>query len=224
MPQPGSVDDPSAVGKAYADVFRRLGGRFVTADARTLERANDGWQVQTVDGPLQAGDAVIALGPWSDGVLAAQGIHVPLWVKRGYHMHYRTKGNATLNRPVVDTDFGYVLAPMSKGIRLTSGTEFALRDAPPSPVQLNQVEPIARAIFPLEARVDDKPWMGARPFLPDMLPMIGPVVGRPGLWADFGHHHLGFTMGPVCGRLLAEMVSGAAPFTDPHPYRVNRFA
>ena len=44
-----------------------------------------------------------------------------------------------------------------------------------------------------------------------------------GLWLNFGHHHLGFTMGPVTGRLLAEMLTGEAPFTDPEPYRADRF-
>ena len=62
---------------------------------------------------------------------------------------------------------------MVKGIRLTTGAEFALRDAPPTPVQLDRVEPLAREIFPLGARVDAEPWLGRRPCLPDMLPMIG---------------------------------------------------
>ena len=57
-----------------------------------------------------------------------------------------------------------------------------------------------------------------------MLPALGPVPGQKGLWADFGHHHLGFTLGPVCGRLIAEMITGETPFTDPAPYRPERFA
>jgi D-amino-acid dehydrogenase len=125
---------------------------------------------------------------------------------------------------VLDIEYGYVLAPMTRGIRLTTGAEFAPRDAPPTPVQLAKVEPIARGLFPLAERVDEKPWIGARPCLPDMLPMIGPIPGRKGLWADFAHHHLGFTLGPVSGRLLAEMMTGEATFTDPSPYRIDRFS
>ena len=77
--------------------------------------------------------------------------------------------------------------------------------------------------FGLADKVDPEPWMGRRPCLPDMLPMIGQVAGRNGLWADFAHQHWGFTMGPVTGRLIAEMVTGATPFTDPYPYRTDRF-
>jgi D-amino-acid dehydrogenase len=224
MPDPVSVPDPGAVGKAYADLLVKRGGKFMRGEARTLERVQNGWQVLTADGPVVAKEVVVALGPWSDEMLKKFGFWIPMGVKRGYHMHYKAKGNATLNRPILDTDNGYVLAPMTKGLRLTTGAEFALRDAPPTPVQLGKVEPAARNLFPLADRVDETPWMGRRPCLPDMLPAIGPIPGQAGLWADFGHHHLGFTMGPVCGRLLAEMMTGETPFTDVRPYRPERFA
>ena len=108
---------------------------------------------------------------------------------------------------MIDVDGGYVLSAMTRGIRLTTGAEFARLDAPPTPVQLAKVEPMARDLFPLGEPVDAKPWLGRRPCLPDMLPAIGPVPGRRGLWLDLGHHHLGFTLGPVTGRLLAEMMT-----------------
>jgi D-amino-acid dehydrogenase len=112
---------------------------------------------------------------------------------------------------------------MSQGIRLTTGVEFAQRDAPPTPVQLARSLPAAREIFPLGAPVDSQTWLGRRPCLPDMLPIVGRAPRHQGLWLDFGHHHLGFTLGPVTGRLLAEMMTGEAPFTDPAPYRAERF-
>ena len=221
--QPASVSDPEALGKAYADLFRKAGGAFLTADARTVEQIDGGWQVRTVDGPIQAADAVIALGPWSAEILKPLGIKVPLAGKRGYHMHYGARGNATLSRPVLDVENGFVLTPMARGIRLTTGAEFARFGAPPTPVQLDRVEPIAQRMFPLDGRVEKTPWLGARPCLPDMLPAISPIPGKRGLWANFGHHHLGFTLGPISARLLAEMITGEKPFTDPKPYRIDRF-
>ena len=50
---------------------------------------------------------------------------------------------------MVDTDNGYCLAPMEQGIRLTTGAEFADRDAPPTPVQFDRLMPAARELFPL---------------------------------------------------------------------------
>jgi D-amino-acid dehydrogenase len=216
---PAAVTDPGGLAKAYADLFVARGGKFMTADARALEQTPMGWRI----GDIEARDAVVALGPWSDEVFRPLGYKIPLAVKRGYHMHYGTLRNAVLNHPLLDSDEGYLLAPMAQGIRLTTGVEFARRDAPKTPAQLDMVEPIARKLFPLAERRDAEPWMGARPCLPDMLPVIGPAPRHKGLWFDFGHQHHGFTQGPVSGRLIAEMICGEAPFTDPAPYRADRF-
>jgi D-amino-acid dehydrogenase len=152
------------------------------------------------------------------------GYDLPLAVKRGYHMHYRTAGDATLNHPVVDSERGYCLTPMARGMRLTTGAEFAQRDAVRTPVQLARAEPIARSLFPLAERVDAEPWMGARPCTPDMLPIIGRAPRHPNLWFAFGHAHQGFTLGAVTGRLIAEMLTGEQPLLDPTPYGPERFA
>ncbi|HEY7845888.1 MAG TPA: FAD-dependent oxidoreductase [Bradyrhizobium sp.] len=222
--QPGFVPDPGGLAKAYAALFRRKGGRFVTGDARTLQQEPDGrWRVTTEEGSAVAREAVIALGPWSDLVFGPLGYSIPLAVKRGYHLHLAARGNAVLNHPVLDADQGFVLAPMSRGIRLTSGVEFARRDAPATPIQIERALPKAHKLFPLGEPVDAKPWKGARPCLPDMLPVIGKAPRHQGLWFDFGHQHHGLTLGPVTGRLLAEMMTGEKPFADPAPFAVERF-
>jgi D-amino-acid dehydrogenase len=221
--EPGFVPDPGGLAKAYAALFKRKGGRFVTGDARTLEQATGGWRVNVDHGAVTAREAVVALGPWSDLVFDRLGYSIPLGVKRGYHLNLAARGNAVLHHPVLDADQGYVLAPMNRGIRLCTGVEFARRDAPPTPVQLQRALPRAHALFPLDEAVDAKPWIGARPCLPDMRPVIGRAPRHAGLWFDFGHQHHGLTLGPVTGRLLAEMMTGETPFADPAPFAVERF-
>jgi len=93
----------------------------------------------------------------------------------------------------------------------------------PTPIQLQRALPRAHALFPLGEAIDAKPWMGARPCLPDMLPVIGKAPRHAGLWFDFGHQHHGLTLGPATGRLLAEMMTGETPFADPRPFAVERF-
>jgi D-amino-acid dehydrogenase len=220
---PVSIADPGALGRGYADLLLKRGGTFLEGEAKTLTEAPGGWKVATRNGWAEAREVVVALGPWAGELMKTQGIRVPLGWKRGYHMHYRAEGNATLSRPVIDAERGYCLAPMTKGIRLTTGAEFASRDAPASPIQLTRAEAAARQIFPLGDHVDPQPWLGRRPCMPDMVPVIGPTPGKPGLWLAFGHHHLGFTLGPATGRLLAEMMTGETPYTDPAPYRIDRF-
>ena len=221
--EPLTTPDPEGLAKAYADLFVKRGGKLVKGDARTLQASGAGWSVTVEDGPLQASDVVVALGPWSGDLAAAFGCRLPFGVKRGYHMHYAAKGNAALNRPVYDLERGYLMAPMTRGVRLTTGAEFARRDDPPSSAHLDRLEPCGRELFPLAERLDPQPWLGARPCLPDMAPVIGPAPRHKGLWFDFGHQHLGLTLGPVSGLLLAQMMTGETPFVDPTPFGAERF-
>jgi len=218
-----SISDPLALTRAYAARFAALGGVTLTGDARSLHRSGARWRVDTAEGPVDANDAVVALGPWSLDLLAPLGIRLPMAVKRGYHLHFRPQGNAALARPVLDADKGYCLAPMQQGIRLTTGAEFADRDAPPTPAQLDRLMPTARELFPLGEAVEAKPWMGSRPCFADSRPVIGPAPGQAGLWLAFGHAHWGLTLSAITGRLVADLVSKTAPVVDPAPYGAERF-
>jgi D-amino-acid dehydrogenase len=220
---PISVSDPQGLALAYLRRFADLGGAFVQGNAMSLEAAGGGWHMKTASGGLEAAHAVVALGPWADVFTRALGYDLPLAVKRGYHMHYRAAGEAKLNHPVLDTERGYFLGPLRRGIRLTTGAEFALRDSMRTPVQLARAEPIARELFPLAERLDTEPWMGSRPCTPDMLPIIGRAPRHPNLWFAFGHAHHGLTLGPVTGRLVADLVTGEPPFVDPAPFAADRF-
>ncbi len=222
-PTAASLSNPGAVTRAFTDRFSALGGVLLKGDARTLHRADGRWRVDTGEGPVDAPQAVVALGPWAPDVLAPLGLKLPLQVKRGYHLHFRPRGNRGLSRPTLDADVGYVVAPMEQGLRLTTGAEFAFRDAPPTPVQFDRLLPAARDLFPLGEAVEPTPWMGSRPCFPDSRPVIGRAPGLSGLWLDYGHAHWGLTIGPSSGRLLAEMMTGATPFCDPKPYAAERF-
>lgn len=220
---PATVADPGALVKAYASHFVDRGGLFLHGDARQLRQEETGWSIVTDSGRVEAAEAVVALGPWTDTISRSLGYKIPLAMKRGYHVHFETDADARLYHPIVDADGGFVLASMAKGIRLTTGVEFASRGSRPSPIQLDRTEPLARQIFPIRQRIEPNPWMGSRPCLPDMRPVIGRGYRHKGLWFAFGHNHHGLTLGPISGRLLAEMMTGKPTFTDPAPYAMERF-
>lgn len=214
---PWSIADPGRLAKLYAEVFVREGGEIALGDATTLSQTQSGWSVQTAGGVIEAEAAVVALGPWSPRLLEPFGYRFDMARKRGYHQHYA--GGATLDRPVFDAGFGYVMAPMARGLRITTGAEFTGYDAPATPVQLGRAETAARELLDLGQAVDPEPWFGTRPFLAGMLPAIGKAPNHKGLWFNFGHGHQGFTLGPASGRLLAEIMTGNGhPMVDPAPY------
>jgi len=218
---PWSVSDPGELVARYARLFQQRGGTLLAGDAQTLQPQANGWRVRTGSGWLAAEQAVLALGPWSGTAVQRLGYRVPLFVKRGYHQHYSAA--QPLNLPLLDTERGYVLAPMRRGIRLTTGAELARLDSPPTPVQLGRALDCARELLDLGDPVDDTPWLGNRPCMADMLPAIGPAKRHRGLWFNFGHGHQGFTLGPVSGRLLAEQFTGQSTVVDPTPYLPSRF-
>ena len=223
-PDVASLSNPLMVTRAYAARFQALGGVLLKGDARKVHRAEGRWRIDTEEGPVDSPNAVVALGPWSPDVLEPLGIKMPLGIKRGYHRHFNAKGNAALSRPIIDTEIGYALTPMEQGIRLTTGAEFADRDAPPTPVQFDRLMPRAKELFPLGEPNEAEPWLGRRPNMPDSLPVLGRAPGQDGLWLAFGHGHWGLTMAGVTGRLIAEMMTDATPFVDPLPYRAERFS
>jgi D-amino-acid dehydrogenase len=218
---PWTVSNPGALVTAYAALFERLGGTILPGDAETLVRGGRGWSVTGSARKIDAEAAVIALGPWSPESLKRFGYRFPMVRKRGYHRHYA--GGSMLHLPLRDVANGYVMAPMTNGVRITTGAELSAPDAGLTPVQLGSAEAAARKLIDLGSPVEAEPWLGTRPCMVDMLPVLGPAAGQPGLWMNFGHGHQGFTLGPVTARIVAEMMSGEVPVVDPRAYRPDRF-
>ncbi len=219
-PDAWSARDPGALVAAYARLFERKGGALRRGEAGSLIPGRVGWRVRTDDGPIEAEAAVVAAGPWSPEVLRPLGYRFPMVRKRGYHRHWRAA--RTLNAPLMDAAHGYVMAPMSEGLRITTGAELSRPDGEASPIQLERAEQAARGLLELGAPRENQPWLGTRPCMPDMLPVIGEAPRHPGLWLHFGHGHQGFTLGPATGRLLAEMMSGEPPLVPPPPFDPGR--
>lgn len=220
---PWTCSDPGALVGAYAALFLQIGGQILRAEVTSLAQVLGGWRVSAGNDILDGDSVVLAAGPWSKPMLDDLGVYLPMGIKRGYHCHYSLDGNAALTRPIVDDDNGFVMAPMAQGLRITTGAEFARLDAPRNPVQLTMVEPLAAQLIPLGVRRDREPWMGARPVFPDLLPVMGAAPGLPGLFLNFGHGHQGFTLGPVAGRHVAQILTGETPAFDPAPYLATRF-
>jgi D-amino-acid dehydrogenase len=153
-------------------------------------------------------------------VLRRFGYRFPMVRKRGYHRHFRGR---PIDLPLRDAKFGYMICPMAAGMRITTGAELSGVEAEPTPLQLGRAEASARRLLDLGAPVENQPWLGTRPCMPDMLPVVGAARRHKGMWLHFGHGHQGFTLGPATGRLLAEMMTGGGTYIDPVPFRPERY-
>lgn len=223
---PWTVTDPGELVRVYAAAFQGIGGEVLRGDADRLTRESALWTVPlAAGGAISAARAVVCLGPWSGDFLRRFGIRLPFEVKRGYHMIYEMDREQMPRHPLMEREGGYVLAPMDAGLRLTTGIEFAGFDAPVNTIQLDRAEKRARKLLDLGQRKLAQPWLGRRPCLPDMRPVIGAVDADrlPGLHANFGHAHHGLTLGPATGKLLAQIMTGQPTWLDPGPFDIRRY-
>src|SRR4029079_7490109 len=220
--QTASVDSPGNVVKAFARMFAGAGGDVRQSDVKAVVPDGDRWRVVLADGEMLARHVVVALGPWSADLLRPLGYRVPLAVERGYHREFRPNPARSLRRPIYDVDGAFFMTPMERGIRVSSGVELTDRDAPSSFAQIEQVVPLARAVVEFCDPVGDV-CRGARPTLPDSLPMIGAAPRHAGLWLAFGNQHIGFTTGPATGAAISAMISGAPPPYDVAPFAPDRY-
>ena len=220
--QTASVDSPGAVVTAYARMFAGAGGEIRRSDIKAIVPDGEGWRVVLADGAMAARHVVVALGPWSPDLLRPLGYRVPMAFERGYHREFKPNPARSLRRPIHDAEGSFLMTPMEQGIRVTSGVELTARDAPSSFAQLDAVVPAARSVLEFGETVGE-PWRGARPTLPDSLPMIGPAPRHSGLWFAFGNQHIGFTTGPATGVAIAAMITGTQPPFDAAPFSPGRY-
>ena len=219
--EPWTVTDPGALVAAYARLFQSLGGTIKTADALPLQQAGSGWTRWRRDRgrgrrrarPLgRRGDPPARLSP------------AALRQARLSHALRHAAGHEAQQLAARYRSRGYLLAPMDRGVRLTTGAEFApQRCAADARAARWCRAHRPRLSCPLGDRLDPQPWIGARPCTPDMKPVIGPAPRHKGLWFAFGHAHHGLTLGPVTGRLLAERMTGETPFLNLAPFGAERF-
>lgn len=206
-------------------IFHALAARGGSWRQTTVEGLRlDGDRVRAVvtpAGEIAADGLVVAAGAFSDRICRMFGLRLPLEAERGYHAMLEA-GDPPLTHPVYGLEEGFVLAPMRDGVRLTSGVELARRTAPPNYRWLRRLVARAPRLVPsLGTRVRSE-WLGFRPSLPDSLPVIGLAPRHANIWLAFGHHHIGLTLGPLTGRVIADLVAGRDAGIDLSPYRADR--
>ena len=203
-----SIRNPQKLCKAYAQMFVEAGGLVKRDAIKSLQRTNGAWELTTGQGSEIVERVVVSMGAWTPELIGQLGYSNPLAIERGYHTIFAPQAGADLSGPIFDVDASYVMSPMDMGLRVTTGSNLIHHDTAPDPRQVGLVIPRVREAFPIDKILLHEPWMGRRPTVPDTLPIIGPAPRHQNLWLAFAHAHMGLTMGPITGQLIANYVSG----------------
>lgn len=195
-------------------------GRPVAGFVRGGGRAT---AVRTADGDLPADDVVVALGAWTPSLARELGCRVPIQPGKGYSVTFdRVEGGPAY--PMIFEEDRVAVTPLGPGLRVGSMMEFAGRDESIDRRRLGTLTATAgRYLHTRLGAEPDEAWFGWRPMTPDGVPIIGPSPALRNVVVAAGHNMLGLSMAPATGRLVAELVAGAAPHLDPAPYSAARF-
>ncbi len=184
-------------------------GAVVRRDSASLRR--EGERIVCVDGDgaiLEAGEIIVTSGVWAPQLLAPIGVAHPVTLRRGQITHLGLGGVDTRNWPVVLPLNSHYFVPFDDS-RIVVGATFEAEvgfDYRVTAAGQHEVLSRALAIAPgladatlIETRI------GFRPFGPTDRPILGRVPGVSGLILGNGLAATGLTIGPYCGKLLADL-------------------
>lgn len=166
--------------------------------------------------PLPADEFVLCGGSWSGAIASQLSLRLPLEAGKGY--------NLTLEQPPVSPRRGAILVegrvavtPMGKRLRFAGTMELAGLNLKINPSRLAGIRKTAMQFYPQFTESDFKgiePWCGLRPCTPDGLPYLGRAARYDNLTIACGHAMMGLSLGPVTGRIVAQLISGRTPDLD----------
>ena len=205
------------------DLFIKKGGRFEKRNVQSISFTTEGNPVIKTDLNYYKYDkAVVACGAFSKKITDQLGERIPLDTERGYHVHFKGHDNL-LTRPVIFLNKGFGITPMEQGLRVVGTVEFGGLENPPTKKRILNLVNNAKYLFPeLKKHYDE--WLGFRPTLPDFLPVISASKNHKNLFYSFGHHHLGWTLGAISGKIIAGMIAEENTNLDLSPYNSLRFS
>jgi glycine oxidase len=200
---------------------RRVGlfpGRAATAHAWQGERIT---AVQTGSGSIFCDIAVIAAGPWSEGLLKPLGLQVPTPPVKGQIVLLRSDPH-TLSR-IIEHGKNY-LVPRGEGRILVGSTEEdAGFDTRTTSVAIRDLLDEALRLCPVLSSAEvERTWAGLRPGSIDSRPYLGLVPGFENLYLASGHQRAGLQLSPGTAVLMADLILGQQPRLDMEAFRPDR--
>ncbi|MDA9853481.1 FAD-binding oxidoreductase [Candidatus Pelagibacter sp.] len=203
------------------DLFLKKGGKFLKMNIKDINFNDEKPVIKTETQSFLFDKIVIACGSFSKKLTDNLDEKIPLDTERGYHVHFKDCDHL-LSRPVIFQNRGFGITPMEQGLRVVGTVEFGGLDNPLSKSRVKNLINNAKYMMGDLPEHEDE-WLGFRPTLPDYLPVIGPSKKYKNVFYCFGHHHLGWTLGPISGKIISGMIAEENTNLDLKPYSSLRF-
>jgi len=203
------------------ELFIKKGGKFLKMNVQDINFNDEKPVIKTEMQKFIFDKIVIACGAFSKRLTDNLDEKIPLDTERGYHIHFKGYDHL-LNRPVIFSNRGFGITPMEQGLRVVGTVEFGGLDNPLSKSRIKNLINNAKYMLGDLPEHEDE-WLGFRPSLPDFLPVIGPSKNHKNVFYSFGHHHLGWTLGAISGKIISKMIANENSNLDLKPYSSLRF-
>jgi glycine/D-amino acid oxidase-like deaminating enzyme len=214
--------DPYQISKRLFDLYIKKGGKFIKENVTEIKQtSSQETLIKTESKEYNFEKSVIACGAFSKKLTDQLGEKIPLDTERGYHVHFKGMDHL-LSRAVINLDRGFGLTPMNQGMRAVGTVELGGLNNPLSKKRIDYIIRCAKELLPTLDKHEDE-WLGFRPTLPDFLPVIGPSQKNKNIVYAFGHHHLGWTLGAITGKVVSGIVAEENTNLDLAPYNSSRF-
>ena len=203
------------------NLFLKKGGKFLKLNVQDINFDEEKPIIKTESQRYIFDKLVITCGAFSKKLTDNLGEKIPLDTERGYHVHFKNCDHL-LTRPVIFSNRGFGITPMEQGLRVVGTVEFGGLKNPISKPRIKNLIKNAKYMLGELPEHEDE-WLGFRPTLPDFLPVIGPSKKYKNIFYCFGHHHLGWTLGPISGKIIAGMIAEENTNLNLSPYSSKRF-
>jgi D-amino-acid dehydrogenase len=217
---------PDALVKGLARIAGKMGVRLC-AGTEVLGFKAQGSRiaaVETTRGDFEADEVVLAAGSWSGGLARALGLDLPVQPAKGYSVTYK-RPPAAPAVPVLLGEARMAVTPMGETLRFGGTLELAGLDLS---ISRRRVEAVRRAPGRYLAGCDGleliEVWRGLRPCMPDGLPVIGRPKRPDNFIVATGHAMMGVSLGPITGKLVADLASRETPQIDLALLKPDRFS
>ena len=204
------------------DLFLKKEGKFLKMNVQDIDFDEEKPILKTQTQSFIFDKIIIACGAFSKKLTDNLDEKIPLETERGYHVHFKDCDHL-LSRPVIFQNRGFGITPMEQGLRVVGTVEFGGLKNKLSKSRIKNLINNAKYMLGSLPEHEDE-WLGFRPSMPDFLPIIGPSKNHKNVFYCFGHHHLGWTLGPISGKIISGMIAEENTNLDLKPYSSLRFS